>query len=123
MQFLVCHAVAVLAVAEAAQAAEPAAAPARLSSWPLGLIALGMGLFLLGLTTLVLQFVLLLRTRPSPTAGQILRVGAITLILTGALLFVPAGFTVEQTAPVLVLLAVIAGFLLGTLRDRPPPAN
>jgi hypothetical protein len=63
-----------------------------------------------GLLVLAAEF-LLLRT-VSCNAEQLLRIFGITLIVIGALIIIPAGFSNDTIAPAMGLLGTIAGYLL-----------
>lgn len=55
---------------------------------------------------------LIMRQRTLPT-GEVIRVTAMILIVTGTLFLVTAGYSAEQIAPALGLLGTVAGYMLG----------
>jgi len=71
-----------------------------------------LSLLILGFGVLVLAAEVLLLLRVRCGAEEILRIFGITLIVIGALLVVPAGFSAQTVAPAMGLLGTIAGYLL-----------
>jgi hypothetical protein len=68
-------------------------------------------ILLFGLGVIVLEFLLLRKTRV--TAEDALRVYTVTLIIVGTLFAITAGFDSYQIAPAMGLFGTIAGYLLG----------
>ena len=75
---------------------------------------------LFGVLVMVLMTVALRRTSLSP--DSILRLFGTTIIITGALFLIVAGYTETQMGPVMGLLGTIAGYLLGK-NSNPPVAD
>lgn len=69
------------------------------------------------LTTLSLQFVLL-RKMERLRAEDTLRCFGLTLVITGTVFFIVAGFDSEQIAPAIGLFGTIAGYILGRSERR-----
>lgn len=67
---------------------------------------------ILATITLALQF-LLLRVPSRITPEESLRVFGVTLIITGTLFLITAGFSSQQIAPAMGLFGTMAGYLLG----------
>lgn len=110
------------AVAQAADNASPddgaaanLGAVSRMSSFEFSL-----SLVILGFGVLVLVAEVVLLRRVPCTAEELLRVFGITLIVIGALLVVPAGFSAQAIAPAMGLLGTIAGYLLSQRSERAP---
>jgi hypothetical protein len=80
-------------------------------------IFLSVAILVFALAIFVLQSILVLRLKLEWTPQSILRFNGITLIVSGALLLVVAGYSNQQVAPVMGLLGTIAGYLLGA-RER-----
>jgi len=64
----------------------------------------------------------LLRSRPSWDASWYLKTVGLTLVLTGGLFLIVAGFTQQQIAPMMGLLGTVAGYLLGKEATAPTPS-
>lgn len=75
---------------------------------------------LFGILVMVLMTIALRRTSLSP--DSILRLFGTTIIITGALFLIVAGYTETQMGPVMGLLGTIAGYLLGK-NSTPPTAE
>lgn len=71
-----------------------------------------------GLMALILQCVLMWQTRSDSQA--VLKMSTVTLVITGTLFVITAGFSSEQIAPAMGLFGTITGYLLGreTRQDR-----
>lgn len=80
-------------------------------------IVLSVAILLFALLVFVLQSIMMVRLKLEWTPQSILRFNGITLIISGALLLVVAGYSNQQVAPVMGLLGTIAGYLLGA-RER-----
>ena len=83
----------------------------------LSLAVLAFGLIVLGLQTAA---IFRLRDGATWTPTDVLRFHTLTLIITGSLMLIVAGYSNEQTAAVFGLLGSIAGYVLGSA-DRPKP--
>jgi len=71
-----------------------------------------------GAMVFALQTWLVVKMPLNWTPNAILRFNGLTLIITGAILLVTAGYSNEQMTPVIGLLGAIAGYLLGSV-DKP----
>ena len=89
-------------------ASAPPAAQRFLSSaeGELALIVIGLGV----LVIIVLFFVLRAK---SASADDALRAYAVTLIITGTMVLIVAGYSNDQIAPAMGLFGTLAGYLLG----------
>src|SRR5262245_29408755 len=82
-------------------------------NWTTIEIALSIGTLTFTLVVLGLETIIILRAQKPWSPQSILRVFGLTLILSMAVLLIAAGYSKDQTAPVMGLLGVIAGYLLG----------
>jgi len=57
------------------------------------------------------------------TAGEILRMLAVTLILVGSLFLITAGFSSTQISPISGLFGTVAGYLLGRTTGEKEPTK
>jgi len=81
-------------------------------------IVLSVSLLVFALLIFMLQTVIIMKLNVDWTPISILRFNGLTLIITGGLLLVIAGYSNEQMSPVIGLLGAIAGYLLGSA-ERP----
>lgn len=88
-------------------------------------IALSISILIFGAAVIAVQTFLFVKLPLDWTPSAILQFNGLTLIITGALLLVTAGYSDQQISPVLGLLGAIAGYLLGAADRRvssPPPS-
>lgn len=78
-------------------------------------IVLSFSVLVFGAMVFALQTWLIVRMPLNWTPNAILRFNGLTLIITGAILLVTAGYSNEQMTPVIGLLGAIAGYLLGSV--------
>lgn len=76
-------------------------------------IVLSVGTLFFTIVVLILETIIILKAQEPWSPQSILRVFGLTLILSMSVLLIAAGYSKDQTAPVLGLLGVIAGYLLG----------
>lgn len=81
-------------------------------------LILGLVAVLFGLVVLFVQYRLVVNGAVRWTADQIIRMSMLTLIITGTLFIVAAGFDTQQIAPAVGLFGTIAGYLLGIEKAR-----
>lgn len=81
-------------------------------------IVLSFSVLVFGAMVFGLQTWLIVKMPLQWTPNAILRFNGLTLIITGAILLVTAGYSNEQMTPVIGLLGAIAGYLLGSV-DKP----
>lgn len=93
--------------------------PGEGRSWTSIEIVLSFSVLVFGAMVFALQTWLILKMPLHWTPNAILRFNGLTLIITGAILLVTAGYSNEQMTPVIGLLGAIAGYLLGAA-DKPP---
>jgi hypothetical protein len=74
-------------------------------------VTLSILILIFGVAVLVLETVLLLKSKANP--AYVFRTFAVTVILIGTLFVIAAGFGSEQIAPAMGLFGTIAGYLLG----------
>jgi ABC-type xylose transport system permease subunit len=74
-----------------------------------------------GVLVMVLMTIALRKTSLSP--DSILRLFGTTIIITGALFLIVAGYTETQMGPVMGLLGTIAGYLLGKNSNSPSASH
>jgi hypothetical protein len=77
-------------------------------------IVLSVAILLFGLIVIGLQTWLVCKKSLSWSANEVIRAYGLTLIITGALLLVTAGYSNQQMSPVIGLLGSIVGYLLGS---------
>ncbi len=82
-------------------------------TWTTVEIALTAGTLCFTLVVLGLETLIILKAQRPWSPQSILRVFGLTLILAMSVLLIAAGYSKDQTAPVMGLLGVIAGYLLG----------
>lgn len=87
-------------------------------NWTTIEIVLSVAILLFGAIVLALQTFLIVKLPLAWTPSAILRLNGVTLIITGGILLVTAGYSNQQIAPVIGLLGAIAGYLLGSA-DKP----
>ncbi|MEK6259806.1 MAG: hypothetical protein AABP62_14400 [Planctomycetota bacterium] len=86
-------------------------------SWTSIEVLLCGGMLLFTLIVLALEMIIIVKA-PEPWSPQsVLRVFGLTMILALSVLLIAAGYSKDQTSPVMGLLGVIAGYLLGN-NDR-----
>ncbi len=78
-------------------------------------IVLSFSVLVFGAMVFALQTWLIVRMPLNWTPNAILRFNGLSLIITGAILLVTAGYSNEQMTPVIGLLGAIAGYLLGSV--------
>ncbi|MCP4611468.1 MAG: hypothetical protein GY845_22370 [Planctomycetes bacterium] len=83
-------------------------------NWTTIEIILSVSLLVFALLIFGLQTVIIMKLNVNWTPISILRFNGLTLIITGGLLLVIAGYSNQQMSPVIGLLGAIAGYLLGT---------
>jgi hypothetical protein len=71
---------------------------------------------LFGFVVLIFEYLLLRRSPVQPDG--VLRVYAVTLILVGTLFIVTSGFDINNVAPAMGLFGTIAGYLIGSHKQR-----
>jgi|GEM_PF-1022757 len=76
-------------------------------------IILSTGVLIFAITVLLLVTVIILKAQKPWSPQSILRFFGVTLIMSLAVLLITAGYSKDQIAPVMGLLGVIAGYLLG----------
>jgi|GEM_PF-1580686 len=81
-------------------------------------IVLSFSVLVFGAMVFALQTWLIVRMPLNWTPNAILRFNGLTLIITGAILLVTAGYSNEQMTPVIGLLGAFAGYLPGSV-DKP----
>ena len=62
---------------------------------------------------LILETIIIVKSRTAWSPNSIIRMLGLTLILLMSVLLIAAGYSKDQTSPVMGLLGVIAGYLLG----------
>ena len=75
-------------------------------------IAFGVSVLVFGAIIIGIE-IFLLKARPTWGASWFLKIVGLTLVLTAGLFLVVAGFSQNQTAPMMALLGTVAGYLLG----------
>lgn len=78
-------------------------------------IVLSVSVLIFALLIFMIQTVLIMKLKLNWTPNAILRFNGLTLIITGGILLVTAGYSNQQMAPVIGLLGAIAGYLLGAV--------
>jgi hypothetical protein len=89
--------------------------PEEVRHWTSIEIVLSFSILVFGAMVFALQTWLIVRMPLNWTPNAILRFNGLTLIITGAILLVTAGYSNEQMTPVIGLLGAIAGYLLGSV--------
>lgn len=95
--------------------------PGETRHWTSIEIVLSFSVLVFGAMVFGLQTWLIVKMPLQWTPNAILRFNGLTLIITGAILLVTAGYSNEQMTPVIGLLGAIAGYLLGSVEK--PDAN
>jgi hypothetical protein len=88
------------------------------SAWMDIEIVLSVGVLLFSFVVLILEALIVIRAKKAWAAQSILQLFGLTLILCMSVLLIIAGYNQEQIAPVMALLGVVAGYLLGN-NERP----
>jgi hypothetical protein len=96
----------------------PPIAISKTRVWTAIEIVLSVAVLLFGLAVVGLQTMMVLRNGAYWTPTEILRINGMTLIITASILLVTAGYSEKQAGPVMGLLGVLAGYLLGA--NGPP---
>jgi len=81
-------------------------------------IVLSVALLIFSLLVLLMEAVIIMKAQKTWAPQSIMRVFGLTLIVSMAVLLVVAGYGKEQVGPVMGLLGVIAGYLLGNNDHR-----
>ncbi|MBI1324500.1 hypothetical protein GC170_15125 [bacterium] len=89
--------------------------PGETRRWTSIEIVLSFSVLVFGAMVFALQTWLVVKMPLNWTPNAILRFNGLTLIITGAILLVTAGYSNEQMTPVIGLLGAIAGYLLGSV--------
>lgn len=89
--------------------------PGETRHWTSIEIVLSFSVLVFGAMVFGLQTWLIVKLPLNWTPNAILRFNGLTLIITGAILLVTAGYSNEQMTPVIGLLGAIAGYLLGSV--------
>lgn len=100
--------------------------PGETRRWTSIEIVLSFSVLVFGAMVFALQTWLVVKMPLNWTPNAILRFNGLTLIITGAILLVTAGYSNEQMTPVIGLLGAIAGYLLGSVDkpdEKPPQAR
>jgi len=84
-------------------------------------IVLSVSLLIFALLVLLLLTLIASKADPVWDHHAILRVFGLTLVVSMSVLLIIAGYDKDQIAPVMGLLGVVAGYLLGN-SERPNPA-
>ncbi len=95
--------------------------PGETRRWTSIEIVLSFSVLVFGAMVFALQTWLVVRMPLNWTPNAILRFNGLTLIITGAILLVTAGYSNEQMTPVIGLLGAIAGYLLGSVEKPDEP--
>ena len=90
------------------------AAPELSRDWTSIEIVLSVGLLAFTLVVMGLETLIILKAAKTWAPQSIVRLLGFTLIVSMAVLLIVAGYGREQISPVMGLLGVIAGYLLGT---------
>jgi hypothetical protein len=81
-------------------------------------IVLSVAILVFALVIFLFQTIVMAKLKLEWTPSNILRFYGLTLIISGGLLLVVAGYSDQQIAPVIGLLGTIAGYLLGAGEKR-----
>ena len=98
-------------------------APGGERNWTAIEIVLSVAVLIFGAMVFVLQTILIVKLKLDWTPTAILRFNGLTLIITGAILLVTAGYSNQQMAPVIGLLGAVAGYLLGAGEKESQPTK
>jgi hypothetical protein len=85
-----------------------------LREWTAIEVVLSFSVLVFGATVFGLQTWVVLRMPLGWTPHSILRFNGLTLVITGAIMLVTAGYSNDQITPVMGLLGAVAGYLLGS---------
>lgn len=94
--------------------------PLPIRNWTSIEIVLSISSLLFGLVCLCLQTFLVLKMKDAWTPTGVLRMTALTMIVTSILVLITAGYSSNQIAPAMGLLGSIGGYLLGSATKSTP---
>ena len=86
-------------------------------------IVLSVGLLVFSLVLIGIEALIIIKAKTTWAPTNIIKVIGLTLIVTFSALLVVAGYDQDQMGPVIGLLGVIAGYLLGTNEQAKTPNN
>ncbi len=86
-------------------------------------IVLSVGLLIFSLILIGIEALIIIKAKTTWAPTNIIKVIGLTLIVTFSALLVVAGYDQDQMGPVIGLLGVIAGYLLGTNEQAKTPGG